>query len=341
MRRGAKSVKKINSAAMKKTILKTFYNIGAFAPFHRLARDKVLILTYHRFSREADPSKISADQFAAHLEYLKKYNRVLSLSEAAERLRNEKPLPRGATVITIDDGYRDAYDVAFPILKQFEMPATLYVVTDFLDGKCWLWTDLMRHVLTETKKDFLRLEFENGESIETKLQNEQQRLDTANRVNRRLKQMSNERKNAKIKEITDVLEVKIPALPSEKFAPVSWEQALEMDASGLSIESHTVTHPILTNINKAELDFELQTSKKRLETALGRTIENFCYPNGTLDAQVSQAVENAGYKCAVTTRYGFNGKQANQFALNRIDALAAIENFAQSVSGFEAMRQRI
>lgn len=325
---------------MKKTLLKTFYNIGAFAPFHWASRDKVLILTYHRFSSERHPSKISAAEFAAHLEYLKRYNRVLSLSEAAEHLKNGNSLPPNATVITIDDGYADAYDVAFPILKQFEMPATLYVVTDFLDGKCWLWTDLMRYVLTETGQENLKLEFENGDSIETKLTDERQRLETANRVNARLKRMPNERKDAQIKAIAESLNVQIPALPSEKFAPVSWEQAQEMDDGNLSIESHTVTHPILTNINQTELDFELQTSKKRLETALGRTVENFCYPNGTFDAKVSQAVENAGYKCAVTTAYGFNEKQANRFALRRIDAQAAIENFAQSVSGFEAMRQR-
>ncbi|HLM61533.1 MAG TPA: polysaccharide deacetylase family protein [Pyrinomonadaceae bacterium] len=325
---------------MKKTLLKTFYNIGAFAPFHWASRDKVLILTYHRFSADAHPSKISAREFAAHLEYLKRHNHVLSLSEAAEHLRNEKSLPPNATVITIDDGYSDAYEVAFPILKQFEMPATLYVVTDFLDRKCWLWTDLMRYVLTETKKDFLKLEFENGDSIEMKLTDVQQRLETANRLNRRLKQMPNTAKEAKIEAIAGILEVQIPAVPSGEFAPITWERAREMDANNLSIESHTVSHPILTNINQAELDYELQTSKKRLETALGRTIENFCYPNGTFDAKVSQAVENAGYRCAVTTNYGFNEKQANQFALNRIDALAEIENFAQSVSGFEALRNR-
>ena len=326
---------------MKKTLLKTFYNLGAFAPFHWTTRDKVLILTYHRFSPEAHPSKISAEEFAAHLEYLKKHNHILSLSETAERLTNGASLPRGATVITIDDGYADAYEIAFPILKRYEMPATLYAVTDFLDGKCWLWTDLMRYVLTETKSENLNVEFENCGKIETKLTDERQRLEIAGRVNARLKKLQNERKDARINEIAASLEVEIPALPSDNFAPVTLEQAREMDANNLSVESHTVTHPILTNINQAQLDFELQISKKRLETILDREVENFCYPNGSFNAQVQKSVENAGYKCAVTTAYGFNEKQANQFTLNRIDAQPAIENFVQSVSGFEAVKQRL
>ena len=323
---------------MKKILLKTFYNLGAFTPFHRTTRGKILILTYHRFSREKNPLKTSAGEFAAHLEYLKKHNRVLSLSEAAELMASGKPVPRGATVITIDDGYADACEIAFPLLRKFNFPATLYAVTDFLDEKLWIWTDLMRFVLSETSKDFVSVEFENGEKIEAKLSDAQQRLATASRANSRLKKLPNEQKNAKINEIAETLSVKIPALPTAEYAPVSWAQAREMDANNLCVESHTVTHPILTNINQAQLERELQDSKKRLENVLDRAVENFCYPNGSLDENVWKAVENAGYKSAVTTDYGFNETGANQFALNRIDAQSAIENFAQSVSGFEAFR---
>jgi len=242
-------------------------------------------------------------------------------------------------VITVDDGYADAFEIAFPLLKKFNLPATLFAVTDFVDGKCWLWTDLMRYILTATKQDFLSVEFENGEKIETKLTDEMQRLETASRVNVRLKKMPNERKEAKIKEIAETLSVEIPALPTGEFAPISWQQAKEMDASVLKIESHTATHPILTNITERQLDFELQNSKKKLETVLNRKSEHFCYPNGSFNETVWQTVRNNDYKCAVTTDYGFNGKGENPFLLKRIDAQAAIENFAQSVSGFEAIKQ--
>jgi peptidoglycan/xylan/chitin deacetylase (PgdA/CDA1 family) len=324
---------------VKKALLKTFYHLGAFAPFNRTTRGKLLILTYHRFSREKNQSKTSADEFAAHLAYLKKHKRVLSLLEAAALLENGNSLPDGATVITIDDGYQDAYDVAFPLLKKFGFPATLFAVTDFLDRKLWLWTDLMRFVLTETKKDFLNVEFERGIKIEVELTDFRQRLAAASRVNSRLKTMPNEEKELKINAIADILAVKIPALPTTEYAPVSWAQAREMDASNLRVESHTVTHPILTNINQTQLDYELQKSKARLENELNRTVETFCYPNGSLNETVWQSVKNNGYKAAVTTAYGFNEPGANQFLLNRIDAQAPIENFAQSVSGFESLKQ--
>lgn len=325
---------------MKKTILKTIYNLGAFAPFHRATRDEILILMYHRFSREQHKYKTSSAEFAAHLEYLSKHNRVLSLGETVDNLKNGKPLPPNPAVVTIDDGYADVYEIAFPLLKKFAFPATLFVVTDFLDRKCWLWTDFMRYVLQTTKSENLRIEFGGGEKIEMKLTDEIDRLELASRVNSKLKRLPNEVKEAKIKEIADGLNVKLPELPSDEFAPVTWQQAREMDANRLSVESHTVTHPILTNVNQTELDFELRTSKKRLENNLGKTIKHFCYPNGTLNSAVRKATENAGYESAVTTAYGFNRSDANRFTLNRIDAPPAIENFAQSASGFEKYRQK-
>jgi peptidoglycan/xylan/chitin deacetylase (PgdA/CDA1 family) len=291
------------------------YNLGAFAPFRLLTRDKILILTYHRFSLEANPHRISRAEFAAHLEYLSKNNRVLSLSETLEYLQNGKSLPPNTTVITIDDGYSDAYEIAFPLLKKFNLPATVYAVTDFLDQKCWLWTDLMRYVFSETEK--------------------------ASRVNSRLKTLPDEEKKAEIERIAEDLNVEIPALPVEEFAPIDWRQAREMDAENVRIESHTVTHPILPNVSENHLSFELKNSKKRLEEVLNRRVEHFCYPNGSLNKNVQTAVENAGYKCAVTTNYGFNGKETNRFLLNRIDAQASIANFAQSASGFEALKQKI
>lgn len=326
---------------MKKQILKTIYNFGGFAPFHWANRGSLCVLMYHRFSRNAETDKISADEFTAHLEYLRKHARVLSLSETIETLKNDDSLPSNAAVITIDDGYSDSFDIAFPLLRKFQMPATVYAVTDFLDGKCWLWTDLMRFVLAETAVENVRIEFADDDKIETKLNGIQSRLETANRINALLKKMPNDVKELKINEIAQTLKIEIPATPTSDFAAVSWGQARQMDAGNVQIESHTVTHPILTNIAQNELDDELRTSKKRLEEKLNKEIKHFCYPNGNLNETVRKSVEKAGYESAVTTAYGFVEKGATRFLLNRIDAPPKIESFAQSASGFDSIRRKI
>lgn len=325
---------------MKKALLKTIYHLGGFSPFHRTTRDKVLILTYHRFGPEEDPFRVSRAEFAAHLEYLSRNNRVLPLGEAIDFLRNKKTLPPNTTVITIDDGYLDAYEIAFPLLKKFQMPATVYAVTDFLDQKCWLWTDLMRYVLLETENERVKIRF-GEELLESEPAGETERIELAGRINSRLKKLPDAEKRAKIDEIAASLNVEIPAAPTADFAPFDWRAAREMDAENVFIESHTATHPILPNVSAADLDFELKTSKKRLEEVLERPVEHFCYPNGSFNQTIGRAAENAGYKSAVTTDYGFNETGSNSFALKRINAQSGIANFAQSASGFEALRQKI
>lgn len=326
---------------MKKQLLKTIFNFGGFTPFHWANRNKLLILTYHRFSRGQDASKVSAADFESHLQYLSLHNTVLPLVEAVESLKNGTSLPPNATVITIDDGYSDAYEIAFPKLKKYGFPATVYAITDFVDQKIWLWTDLMRYVLAKTSDNEVSLDFGSGDRVRAHLRDDAKRLDTANRINERLKKLPNGEKDAKIAEIARQLNVELPTVPPPDFVAMTWDQAREMDADGVSIESHTVTHPILTNISRTELDFELQGAKARLEEQLCRRINHFCYPNGSLNDNVREAAENAGYISAVTTAYGFNNGFQDQFLLNRIDAQSAIESFAQSASGFEAVKQRV
>jgi peptidoglycan/xylan/chitin deacetylase (PgdA/CDA1 family) len=324
--------------SLKKRILTAVYQSGAFAPFHWVNRQKLLILTYHRFSPHKEINKLSSDEFASHLEYLKKYTNVISLSEATESLAKKKTLPPNATVITVDDGYHDAFDVALPLLNSFEFPATLYAVADFIDGKCWLWTDFMRFVLLNTKCSSLAVQIEDVAKIDEKLAGVKERTELADRVNSILKRLPNARRQTQIKQISDLLKVDVPAAPTAEYAPITWQQAREMEGHNFQIESHTTTHPILTSVDQFDLDYELRNSKERLEKALNKTVNHFCYPNGNFNEVVKQAVKDAGYQSAVTTHYGFNGNNADRFSLKRVGGPFAVENFAQSVSGFEAAK---
>lgn len=326
---------------MKKPLLKTIFNVGGFAPFHWLTRNRVLVLTYHRFSRGQEASKVSAADFEAHLQYLSRHNNVLPLADAVAFIRTGRSLPRNSTVITIDDGYRDAYEIALPKLRKFDFPATLYAITDFIDQKCWLWTDKMRYVMGQTGEKEITITFDSDDQLKVDLANDAVRQETASRINARLKRLPNDKKQEKISDIAQQLGVDLPSVPPDEFGAMTWEQAREMDAENVSIESHTVTHPILTNVTQSDLDFEMRASKTRLEENLGRRVNHFCYPNGTYDENVRRAAHGAGYESAVTTDYGFNDRRTDPLLMNRIDAQSAIESFAQSASGFESFRQRV
>jgi peptidoglycan/xylan/chitin deacetylase (PgdA/CDA1 family) len=93
----------------------------------------------------------------------------------------------------------------------------------------------------------------------------------------------------------------------------------EMSAAGVTIGSHTCTHPRLPSIGAAQRRAELCGSKARLEDLLGRAVTGFAYPYGLFDDDSRLAVEEAGYRFACSTRSGFNGADADRYLLRRVE----------------------
>jgi peptidoglycan/xylan/chitin deacetylase (PgdA/CDA1 family) len=323
---------------LKQTVLNLMRVSGAFAPFRLANRAKVLILTYHRFSPIEEPDKTSAQAFADHLEYLTQHYRLLPLSEIADCLATGRTLPHGSAALTVDDGYRDFYEIAYPLLLKYRVPATLYVATDFVDNRAWLWTDKLRYLTARTPANEV-VAMLKGRTLRLALTDQLSRLKAAGKINGILKTLPNEHKEEAIKRIAASLDVLLPALPPREFSAVNWQQAREMDAEGIEIGSHTATHPILPNVLDDEmLRHELAASKIRLEEMLGRRVPLFCYPNGRNDARVQRATATAGYRCAVTNVPGMNTNQTPLLALRRICPQPDLAHFVQSTSGFEHWR---
>lgn len=344
---------------MKGMMLDLMRASGAFAPFRLASRDKALVLMYHRFTADDGApyetandttanyttanytsGAIGARAFRRHLAYLTKHYRVVPLSQLAAYLRRGERLPTGLAAITIDDGYADAYTVALPLLKEYSVPATLFVVTDFIDGNAWVWTDKMRFLTSQSRERWLEIGFDDA-MVRLELGDVASRQRAASYVNRLLKTRTDEVKEQLLRQIAASLDVELPAAPPAAFAPLSWDEVQTLDAAGVEIGSHTVTHPILTQVTKERLRYEIHVSKARLQARLGRAVDLFCYPNGDYHNDAVREVERAGYACAVTTDYGFNEATQSVLQLRRLAAESDLSRFVQSTSGFEGARLKL
>jgi peptidoglycan/xylan/chitin deacetylase (PgdA/CDA1 family) len=321
----------------------------------RLARrSHALILTYHRFSSGAGPGaprapggpgapgaedKTPAKIFAEQLEYLTKRYNLVHLSQLAECVVSRRRQPSRLAAITIDDGYRDAYEIAYPLLRRFGAPATLFVPTDFVDRRGWIWTDKARFLARRAVSQRLTVRI-GGQEAPLDLDSPSSRREAAERVNAALKRLPEEVKEEAIERLARAVGVELPPTPPDEFGPIAWAEAREMQANGIEIGSHTMTHPILTRVGDERLRLELRESKSRLEEALKRRIEQFCYPNGDYDERVRSEVALAGYSVAVTCVGGLNKRGSDPLALRRIPAERDGAHFAQSVSGFEELKSR-
>src|SRR5215468_11050163 len=128
---------------MKRLALEVMNKSGMFGLARVASARMARILTYHNFCGDAEtiPGSIRFSALRRQLEYLQESFHVVPLSRLVSQINAGQPLDSHAVVLTIDDGRRNCYEYLFPLLREFHMPATFFVVSAFVEGKSWIWTD--------------------------------------------------------------------------------------------------------------------------------------------------------------------------------------------------------
>jgi peptidoglycan/xylan/chitin deacetylase (PgdA/CDA1 family) len=262
------------------------------------------------------------DLFEAQMAHLARHFSVLPLPEAV-RLLERGMLPRRAVAVTFDDGYADNYDHAWPILRKYGIPATIFLVTGALDRKAQLWWDeviedvqrLARHPLPQR---------ENGHTLPDWLVSLLDRLcgdadprAAALDMVRRMNSLSRQEQRQSL----DVLSGFASSSPNDRpDVMLTWEQVSEMHRSGISFGSHTITHAVLDELDDEEAQQEIEGSIERLQEKLEAPVGAFAYPRGLGASRARRLLERAGIEAAVTTEPGRNEPGTDLLGLKRLDA---------------------
>jgi peptidoglycan/xylan/chitin deacetylase (PgdA/CDA1 family) len=316
---------------MKRLALHALRGCGFFSLARALSAKKARILMYHNFSGPGGtaPGALSTEAIRAQFDYLRRHYRVVPLRQIAEQLSSPNGLGSRTVALTIDDGRRDFHDFMFPLLQEFKFPATFFVVSSFIRGEDWIWTD---KVLWLAEQPNPPAALAKGE------------LD---QMFRSLSRMRPEARNSQIQELAAGAGTAIPREAPRKYAPCSWSELREMTASGLvEIGSHTVTHPTLSSISDEESWQELTSSRSQIEEGVGARPESFCFPNGMpgdfRSTQVQQ-VADAGYRCSVVASFGLVDHHADRFRLPRVGIGSKSEpvEFSKFLDGVAYYQRRL
>jgi len=261
---------------------------------------------YHRFSPHGVflPGRVSADRFSWQLDQMKRYGQVMTLASCVRHFFERDAWPSRAVVVTIDDGYRDFYQYAYPILKEKELCATFFTTVDFINNENWLWHDRISTIL-KTKECFSFSIVINGKSKFFSFRDTCERESVWKKLSDLCISSYEIEKNEIIRQIEKVFEVDAPASPTLAYSSCTWSEIKEMSRNGIEIGSHTMRHPILSKIEKSELEYEISFSKKIIEKKLGSKVVTFCYPNGNkedINEDVVKCVKEAKYEGAVVYR---------------------------------------
>jgi peptidoglycan/xylan/chitin deacetylase (PgdA/CDA1 family) len=296
----------------------------------------LVILMYHSvldFGEEEreclQPGLIVSQQvFDRQMSFLARNHNLLSLEQLIGILKNNKPIPKRTVVITFDDGWRDNYLYAYPILKKHKVPATIFLSTDFVDTHKMFWFLQVKLLLAEGNFPLRKLagvlkkvKEENKTSLSAQSLNSLD-IDSiggdADNFIEKMKRLDFE----VIQEIIDDMITEGGVL-SDKWTKkrwvLSWDEVMEMSQNNIDFGSHGCSHRILTTLNLDEVKQELIVSKKIIEEEIGKKVHLFSYPNGDYNSEVKKLVQEAAYRCAVTIKgCEEKEKEPDLFALRRI-----------------------
>ena len=274
------------------------------------------ILYYHRVNDDNDAffPAITTGLFEAQMRYVSRHHRVVSLAELVSRLGDQSSQP--VVAITFDDGYRDNYQNAFPILERYGLPATIFLTTGNLDSRDPMWFERLAEAIQEFPRDFIDMEIDPGRRYW--LRTSAERLECLDRVFDILRDLPDAERRTWLPRILQHLAARDNGDHSGMM--LTWEQVRFMQKRGIDFGGHTVTHPFLSRMPGEQVTWEVSECKRRIEEEIQQPVAHFAYPNGRekdFGAWNKDLIRKAGYRAAVTTIWGPNYSLTDPMELRR------------------------
>jgi peptidoglycan/xylan/chitin deacetylase (PgdA/CDA1 family) len=283
----------------------------------RRTAPKFAILGYHRVGTSGVPlfSRLEPNKFAAHMRYVKSHYRVVPLGQLCQELRAAEPV-KPTVAITFDDGYRDLHTYAFPVLRKYQIPATVYLIGRCMETGEVPWYDRIFLALRNAPGDAFDVQLDTLHQFP--LRSAQDRIQAAWQIVCYLRSVPDDRRRAWCASFEK--SVSSPQAELEERM-LTWDQVREMHKQGISFGAHTMSHPAVSQLERSAFEREFLTSRKLLETGLDASMPDFAYPFGKPSDQspaVEEFLARNGYRSAVTTVDGYNTPDTSSFKLRRL-----------------------
>ena len=308
---------------MNKNFLRKIYTTNIVSNFVNLLgkpwKGNGAILTYHRILPDEKIKDdldvglaVPASNFEKQIKLLKAKYDIVSIDELINNLKLKKK-EKFLLSITFDDGYKDNLNFALPVLEHYKIPATIYIITRFLDTEVWMWWYELKEIINQ--KNQLRFNY-----------NEQDFFYELKNYNQKIKAFKNLRKlflNLKVNEQLRLLEIITENKKRKNYSKIclNAEELKTLDKNSLiTIGAHTHNHTNLKILNKDEAIDDICKCTKILENLLKHKIKHFAYPYGGVDQADTREydiIKNLNFNSAVTARV-YPIKDDNLFSLPRI-----------------------
>jgi peptidoglycan/xylan/chitin deacetylase (PgdA/CDA1 family) len=314
-------------------LAKVLYRSRLLGALRRAAGSRLIVFNYHRIRSDAadfstpfddDVYGPSAAQFEQHLQWLRRNTNVLSESALIDLVKNGRPPAQPSAVVTFDDGYRDNYTLAYPILKRLGVPAIFFIPTHQVMTRQLDWWDIVAYLIKKTRQPVLRCA---GEAIPVANVNQAIRI-----FQHKIQRQSPEQTKDLLARLAQECAVPLPDPGIQDGEIMTWQQIGEMSCNGMAIGSHTHSHPVLATVSAAVQREEMTASKAILERQLGGKVRSLAYPIGNYQhftAESQALAAQCGFELGFSFNTGVNyGGDIAPFDVKRVDPPNEIELLA-------------
>jgi len=320
--------------AVATSILAAAFHPRLLKPFHR---NRLTVLMYHgvidRPLRIPDPCMIDVNVFRSQIRYLKKHFTVISLANAVELMSNNA-IEEHTIVITFDDGYQNNLDLAYPILLEENVPATIFLSTSFTDTDTTIWTGVLQNAFELSQKS--QLEWQ-GQLFD---------LGTFDKKKSSLRAIVNVLKASPQTSLLEEVDKIVADLSQDNPVSLAADSPYRMlnsesirklvESDLVELGAHTHNHYVLSRIPSSMQETEIRKSLQIVESYTGTSCQLFAYPNGRrcdYNEESLYILRQNGVKASVTTESGTCTADSPMLEMRRIavDAQASMSSFKLSL----------
>ena len=283
-------------------------------------RGKLFVLAYHRVDEQVadypfNRTILSAtpEQFDRQLNYVKRHFNVIDFHDLAAILAGGDEIRDNTLIITFDDGYKDNFQIAAPILQSHQMKAVFYVTTDNISQGNLLWFDLLHYYVRQMKPGIYSLG--SGDYRFARTTDDEQDFVA---IGRHLRLIPDEERLAILAQLEQMFGSDALAELRGLADVLNWDEVRQLAEMGFEIGSHSCSHPHLYRLGREDQLRQLRDSKTLIEQQTGRPVVSFSYPTGGFDQITVECVREAGYQFAVAYNEAIWSQGDNRLLIPRI-----------------------
>ena len=297
-------------------------------------KNRAVILTYHKVSNftgeEGFHCKfdigVSKNNFLKQMEFISRKMNPLPINDIVDCLDKNMRIPDKSVALTFDDGYQDNYINAYPVLKRYNIPATIFLTTGYIETQKIFWWEKIIGSVKKTNVPCIDLkvfkQFKNKGPVffdTLRLKSNREKDIAIDAIMKFFKSFDHEM----INQLLEILQDKLKVGDKDIRCPemLTWAQVKEMSNNGIEFGAHTVTHPDLSSLMVDKVENELKLSRKVIEEKTNKPVYGFAYPYGlksNFNDKAREIIKSMGFRYACTAETGITTHDSDTYGLKRI-----------------------